>query len=69
MNLYDFCQLLGKDYIVVAVDRGQVIFFDGNISSIPEAIGVNKAKKFKISRIELNSRYYDADIVLDGYSY
>ena len=26
MNLYDFCQLLQKDYLVVAVDRGQVIF-------------------------------------------
>lgn len=69
MNLYDFCQLLGKDYLVVAIDRGQVTFFDGYISSIPDTIGIKEAKKFNISRIELNSSYYDADIVLDGYSH
>lgn len=71
MNLYDFCELLQKDYLVVAVDRGQVIFFDGYISSIGDAdtIGINEAKRFFISRIELDSSYYDADIVLYGYSY
>ena len=70
MNLFDFCNLLHEDYIVVAISRGEVVF-DGRASSIGDAdkLGTYDAQKFIISDIELNSEYYDADIVISGHIY
>lgn len=70
MNLFDFCRLLHEDYIVVAINRGEIIF-DGRASSIGDAdrLGVYEAQRFIIRDIELNSDRYDADIVVSGQMY
>lgn len=70
MNLLDFCNALHEDYIVVAINRGEVIF-DGRASSIGDAdrLGAYEAQRFIIRDIELNSEYYDADIVVSGQTY
>lgn len=70
MNLYDFCKLLHEDYILVAINRGEVVF-DGRVSSIgvADTLGVSEAQRFIIRDIELDSEYYDADIVVSGQMY
>lgn len=70
MNLLDFCELLGEDYLVVAVDHDNIVF-DGRASSIGDAdkIGIEDARTFVIFQIELNSIDYDADIVVFGQQY
>lgn len=70
MNLFDFCKLLHEDYIIVAINRGEVVF-DGRASSIgaSDTLGVYEAQRFIIRDVELNSVYYDADIVVSGQMY
>ncbi len=70
MNLFDFCNVLHEDYIVVAINRGEIIF-DGRASTIGDAdtLGAYEAQRFIIRDIELNSEYYDADIVVSGQMY
>ena len=70
MNLYDFCKILHEDYIVVAINRGEIVF-DGRASSIGDAdkLGAYEAQRFIIRDIELDSTLYDADIVVSGQIY
>ena len=70
MNLFDFCKLLHEDYIIVAINRGEIVF-DGRASSIGDAdtLGAYDAQRFIIRDIELDSARYDADIVVSGQMY
>ena len=70
MNLLDFCNALHEDYIVVAINRGEIVF-DGRASSIGDAdtLGAYEAQRFIIRDIELYSERYDADIVVSGQMY
>ena len=70
MNLLDFCNALHEDYIVVAINRGEIIFsgpasYIGNVDILDKY----EAQRFIIRDIELNSVRYEADIVVSGQIY